>query len=36
MLGKTLDSPLVCPKDGSPSILNEISPGYSLEGLILK
>ena len=32
LLEKTLESPLDC----SQSILKEISPGYSLEGLMLK
>jgi len=32
---KTLESPLDC-KRSSQSILKEISPGYSLEGLMLK
>ena len=35
MLEKTLESPLDC-KEIQPSILKEISPGYSLEGLMLK
>ena len=35
MLEKTLESPLDC-KEIQPSILKEISPGCSLEGLILK
>ena len=35
MLEKTLESPLDC-KEISQSILKEISPGYSLEGLMLK
>ena len=35
VLEKTLESPLDC-KEISQSILKEISPAYSLEGLILK
>ena len=35
MLEKALESPLDC-KDIQPSILKEISPEYSLEGLICK
>ena len=35
VLEKTLDSPLEC-NESNKSILNEISPEYSLEGLILK
>ena len=35
MLEKTLESPLDC-KELKPSILKEISPEYSLEGLMLK
>ena len=35
VLKKTLDSPLDC-KEIQPSILMEISPGCSLEGLMLK
>ena len=35
MLEKTLESPLDC-KEIQPSILKEISPGCSLEGLMLK
>ena len=35
VLEKTLDSPLDC-KEIQQSILKEISPEYSLEGLILK
>ena len=35
MLEKTLESPLNC-KDTKQSILKEISPGCSLEGLMLK
>ena len=35
MLEKTLESPLDC-KEIHPSILKEISPEYSLEGLMLK
>ena len=35
MLEKTLESPLDC-KEIQPVILNEISPGCSLEGLMLK
>ena len=34
MLEKTLESPLDCKE--IQSILKEISPGYSLEGLMLK
>ena len=42
VLEKTLESPLDCKKNksvhskGNQSILKEISPEYSLEGLILK
>ena len=39
MLEKTLESPLDCKeilKESNQSILKEISPEYSLEGLILK
>ena len=35
VLEKTLESPLDC-KEIQPSILKEISPGCSLEGLMLK
>ena len=35
MLEKTLESPLDC-KDIQPPILKEISPGCSLEGMMLK
>ena len=35
MLEKTLESPLDC-KDINQSILKEISPGISLEGMMLK
>ena len=35
VLEKTLESPLNC-KEIQPSILKEISPGCSLEGLMLK
>ena len=35
VLEKTLESPLVC-KEIHQSILKEISPGCSLEGLMLK
>ena len=35
VLEKTLESPLDC-KEINQSILKEISPEYSLEGLILK
>ena len=35
MLEKTLESPLDC-KEIKPSILKEISPGCSLEGMMLK
>ena len=35
MLEKTLESPLDC-KEIQPSILREISPGCSLEGMMLK
>ena len=35
MLEKTLESPLDC-KEIQPGILKEISPGSSLEGLMLK
>ena len=35
MLEKTVESPLDC-KEIQPSILKEISPEYSLEGLMLK
>ena len=35
MLEKTLESPLDC-KDSNQSILKEISPGISLEGMMLK
>ena len=35
MLEKTLESPLDC-KEIQPVILKDISPGYSLQGLMLK
>ena len=35
MLGRTLENPLDC-KEIQPAILKEISPEYSLEGLLLK
>ena len=35
MLEKTLESPLDC-KEIQPAILKEISPGCSLEGMMLK
>ena len=35
MLEKTLESPLDC-KEIQPSILKEISPGISLEGMMVK
>ena len=35
VLGKTLESPLDC-KEIQPSILKEINPGISLEGMMLK
>ena len=35
VLGKTLESPLDC-KEINPSILKDINPNYSLEGLMLK
>ena len=35
MLEKTLESPLVC-KEINQSILKEINPEYSLEGLMLQ
>ena len=35
VLEKTLESPLDC-KDSNQSILKEISPGISLEGMMLK
>ena len=35
MLEKTLESPVDC-KESNQSILKEISPEYSLEGLMLK
>ena len=35
VLEKTLESPLAC-KEIHPSILKEINPEYSLEGLVLK
>ena len=35
VLEKTLESPLDC-KDSNKSILKEISPGISLEGMMLK
>ena len=36
VLEKTLESPLDCREITNQSILKEISPEYSLEGLILK
>ena len=36
VLEKTLESPLDCKEIQSVYILKEISPGYSLEGLIMK
>ena len=36
VLEKTLESPLDCKEILNQSILNEISPGCSLEGLMLK
>ena len=36
MLEKTLESPLDCKEIQPVLILKEISPGYSLEGLMLK
>ena len=36
MLEKTLESPLDCKDRSNQSILKEISPGCSLEGLMLK
>ena len=36
VLGKTLESPLDCKGIEPKSILKEISPEYSLEGLVLK
>ena len=35
VLEKTLESPLDC-KESNQSILKEINPGYSLEGMMLK
>ena len=35
VLGKTLESPLDC-KEINQSILKDINPNYSLEGLMLK
>jgi len=35
LLEKTLESPLAC-KEIQPTMLKEISPGCSLEGLVLK
>ena len=35
VLEKTLESPLDC-KEINPSILKEISPEYSLEGMMVK
>ena len=35
VLGKTLESPLDC-KESNHSVLKEIGPEYSLEGLLLK
>ena len=36
LLEKTLESPLDCKERSNQSILNENSPEYSLEGLMLK
>ena len=36
VLEKTLESPLDCKERSNQSILKEISPEYSLEGLMLK
>ena len=36
VLEKTLESPLGCRERANQSILKEISPEYSLEGLMLK
>ena len=36
VLDKTLESPLDCKEDCNQSILKEIIPGCSLEGLMLK
>ena len=36
VLEKTLESPLDLPRRSNQSILKEISPEYSLEGLMLK
>ena len=36
MLEKTLESPLDCKEISNQSILKEISPGISLEGMMLK
>ena len=35
VLEKTLESPLDC-RESNQSVLNELNPEYSLEGLILK
>ena len=36
VLEKTLESPLNCKEKSNQSILKEIGPGYSLEGMMLK
>ena len=36
VLEKTLESPLDCARRSNQSILKEISPGISLEGMMLK
>ena len=36
VLEKTLESPLDCKERANQSILKEISPGYSFEGMMLK
>ena len=36
VLEKTLESPLDCKERSNQSILKEISPGISLEGMMLK
>ena len=36
VLEKTLESPLDCKRRSNQSILKEISPGISLEGMVLK
>ena len=36
VLEKTLESPLYLPRRSKQSILTEISPGISLEGIMLK